>query len=139
MGSMTPDERQKRIVRELLQFEDVHERLSYVQDRIKRNPVLGVDQRIEEFRIQGCATPVWMIPSYQEGRCSFALDSTSQMVRGLASLIVEVYTESTPLEICDFQSDILAAAGLERRITSTRLHGIAQLEAAIRRFARSCL
>jgi len=136
---MTPDERQKRIVRELLQFEDAHERLSYVQDRIKRSPALGTDQRIEVFRIQGCATPVWMVPSYHGGRCSFTLDSTSQMVRGLASLIIEVYTESTPLEICEFQSDVLAAAGLERRITSTRLHGIAQLEAAIKRFAGSCL
>jgi cysteine desulfuration protein SufE len=135
IGGMSPPERQQQLVQTLLQFEDAQERLFFVQDRVRSRPALGPEYRSDSCRIQGCATKVWLVPSLREGRCWFELDSESQMVRGLASLLVDCYTGSTVEEIASFACSVVADAGLERRITPTRLHGLAQVEAAIKSFA----
>jgi cysteine desulfuration protein SufE len=133
---MSPSERQRQLVQTLLQFEDAHERLSFVQDRVRGRPALSEPHRTEAFRVQGCATKVWLVSALREGRCWFEVDSESQMVRGLASLLVDCYTGSTPGEIASFACSIVAEAGFERRITPTRLHGLTQVEAAIKAFAQ---
>ena len=133
---MSPSERQHPLVQTLLQFEDAQERLSFVQDRVRARPALGEEHRTDAFRVQGCATKVWLVPALREGRCWFEVDSESQMVRGLAALLVDCYTGSTPEEIASFVCSVVAEAGFERRITPTRLHGLTQVEAAIKAFAQ---
>ena len=132
---MSTSERQHQLVQSLLQFEDAQERLAFVQDRVRTRPAFGPEQRTDSCRVQGCATKVWLVPTLRDGRCWFAVDSESQMVRGLACLLVDCYTGSTAGEVASFACTVLADAGLERRITPTRLHGLAQMEAAIKAFA----
>jgi cysteine desulfuration protein SufE len=137
--SMTPAARQTRLAQELLRLEDPQERLSYVQDRIRRKPPLPLEHRTETNRIQGCLTKVWLLPALAEGRCVFEVDSESAMVRGLAELVAEPFSGATPREISEFRSSILELCQLDARITPTRRQGLAHLEAAIRAFAASCL
>jgi cysteine desulfuration protein SufE len=136
---MCPSQLQQQLVQTLLQFEDAQERLAFVQDRIRKRPALGGEFRTDSHRVPGCVTRVWLASSFREGRCLFEVDSESQMVRGLAALVVDCFSGATPVEIVSFGCSILEAAGLERRITPTRLHGLAQLEAALKSFARSSL
>jgi cysteine desulfuration protein SufE len=82
---------------------------------------------------------VWLLPGLREGRCWFEVDSESQMVRGLAALLVDCFNGATASEVVSFQCSLLEAAGLARRVTPTRLHGLAQVEAAVKSFARSNL
>ncbi|RFC42264.1 MAG: cysteine desulfuration protein SufE [Verrucomicrobia bacterium] len=136
---MTPADRQTRLAQELLRFEDPQERLSFVQDRVRRKPPLPDALRTEENRVKGCLTKVWLAPSLSSDRCTFEVDSESPMVRSLAALIAEPFSGATPREVLEFECRILEESGLLKRITPTRLHGLAQLEGAIRSFARSCL
>ena len=132
---MSPSERQHQLVQTLLQFEDAQERLAFVQDRVRTRPAFGPEQRTDSCRVQGCATKVWLVSTVRDGRCWFVVDSESQMVRGLASLLVDCYTGSTAGEVASFACTVLADAGLERRITPTRLHGLDQMDAANKAFA----
>lgn len=134
---MSPAERQDALAQELLRIEDAQERLSYAIDRIRRRPNLPAESRVEECRIQGCATKVWLQPSIRNGRCFFETDSESAMVRGLAALVADVYNDSLPNEAAAFSATIFEAARLERMITPTRQNGLAFLQAAIRNFALS--
>lgn len=135
---MTPAERQTRLALELLRFEDPQERLSYVQDRVRRRPPFPDALRVEEHRIHGCMTKVWLNAEFRNGRCHFEVDAESAMVRGLASLIAESFCEALPLEILEFKSSILEESRLATRITPTRQQGLLALEAAIREFAKHC-
>ncbi len=134
---MTPTARQHRITQELLRFEDAQERLTFVQDRVRRTPPIPPDLRTDDHRIQGCATPVWLNAAEKNGRLELQVDSLSGLVRGLASLITEVYSGATAAEILAFNCTILTEAKLKKRITPTRLHGLAQLQAAIHALARA--
>lgn len=136
---MSPADRQQQLVESLLQFEDAQERLAFVQDRVRKRPPLGAEHRTESHRVPGCVTRVWLLPSLHEGRCWFEVDSESQMVRGLAALVVDCFNGATTSEVVCFECSLLEAAGLDRRVTPTRLHGLAQVQAAVKSFARANL
>ena len=136
---MTPAERQTRLAAELLRIEDPQERLAFVLDRTKRRPAFAPEERRDECRITGCATKVWLKASLRDGLCIFEVDSESGMVRGLASLVSEVYTETTPEQTAQFECEILEVAKLQRLVTPTRQNGLAHLQNAIRNFALSAL
>ena len=135
---MSPAERQTQLAQELLRIEDLQERLAYVQDRAKRPAPLPPENRTDAFRIQGCATRVWLAPTFANGRCLFPVDSESLMVRGLALLLSGVYSGCTPEEVLGFETDILEVVKLGHRISPTRLHGLAQLRLAMQQFASQC-
>ncbi len=137
--AMTPADRQSRLAQELLRLEDPHERLSYVQDRIRRKPPFSEELRTENNRIKGCLTKVWLHSNLLDGRCVFEVDSESAMVRALASLVAELFSGATPQEALNFRSTILEHSRLEAKITPTRRQGLAHLETAILAFASSCL
>ena len=133
---MTPAERQARLAQDLLRLEDPQERLTYVQDRVRRRRPWDAAQRTEDRRIQSCATRVWLAASMEAGLCVFEVDSESAMVRGLATLICEVYSGTAAAAAAEFECRILEETKLEHRITPTRLHGLAELQSKIRAFAR---
>jgi sulfur transfer protein SufE len=80
---------------------------------------------------------VWLLPEYRNGICRFQVDSESSIVRGLASLVTEVFSGTPVAEAADFESKIIERLGFARIVTPTRLHGLLKLEEAIRAFARS--
>lgn len=132
---MAPERRQTALEEQLLAFEDPQERLAFVQDRVRRAPVFPPEDRSESNRIHGCQTRVWLRCRRDGGKCYFEVDSESAMVRGLAALFTEVYSGAAPEEVLHFECAILERVGLARRITPTRLHGLRQLEAAIKAYA----
>ena len=132
---MLPAQTQERLAEALLRIEDPIERLAYTQDRARRRPALAPEFCTEAFRIQGCATKLWLHPQLEAGTCRFDVDSESAVVRGLAALIAEVYSGVVPTEAAAFDCTILSAAKLERYITPTRIQGLALLQKAIRNFA----
>ena len=137
--SMNPVLNQAALVAELLRFEDPQERLSYIQDRARKAPVLSENFRTENNLIRGCLTKVWLHASYDNGLCEFIVDSESAMVRGLAVLVAQIYSKTKPDEIVAFEAEIFNQAKLDQMITPTRQNGLLQLQKAIQRFATGCL
>ena len=100
-------------------------------------PPLPAEHRHESNRIHACATKVWLFSEYRDGICRFQVDSESSIVRGLASLIAEVFSDTPAAAAAEFESKIIERLGLTRMITPTRLNGLSKLEETIRAFARS--
>jgi cysteine desulfuration protein SufE len=132
-----PSQNEDQLVAQLSQIEDPLESLTLVQDRVRKSPPLPAEHRSESNRIHGCATKVWLLPECRDGICCFQVDSESSIVRGLASLITEVFSGTPSSDAADFESKIIERLGFARMITPTRLHGLLKLEETIRAFARS--
>jgi cysteine desulfuration protein SufE len=132
-----PSQNEDRLVAHLLQIEDALERLTFVQDRVKKRPPLSPEYRLDSNRIHGCATKVWLREDHAGGICHFEVDSESSIVRGLASLVAEVFSGALATEVASFESRIVERAGLSKIITPTRLHGLLKLEESIHAFAQS--
>lgn len=128
-------ERQQLLVDDLAIIEDSQERLAAVVDRAKRLPPLPPADRIEQNRVRGCVSQVWVIGELRDGRCAFRCDADGPLVKGLVAFLCEFFTGATPAEIAASDADPLEALGLMRNLSPTRHNGLGAVRTRIRELA----
>jgi cysteine desulfuration protein SufE len=136
---MRPSETQAALVARFGVIEDLQERLTAIVSRARKLPPLPTDERVDAHRVLGCTSRVWLIGELRDGRCHFRIDADSALVKGLAAFVCEVYQGAAPAEVAEFEPTVLEDLRLAGQITPTRLHGLHQVRAAIREFARGAL
>lgn len=134
---MTLAAKLEQLIAEFEPFEDPQERLTAVIDRARRIPPLPPEARLEENRVRGCISVVWLTRELRDGHCYFQGEAESPVVRGLIALLCEFFNGATPAEILASDADPLAALDLTRNLSPTRRNGLASTRAAIRDFAAS--
>jgi cysteine desulfuration protein SufE len=128
-------DKQRALIAKLSIIEDPQERLAAVAVRGKRWPAPTADERTVDRLVRGCASRVWLVSEAREGRCHFRLDADSPVLKGIASLLCEIYDGATPAEIVAMEPTIFATLGLDRMLSPTRLNGLAAIRRTIRDFA----
>lgn len=132
---MTLAEKQRQTIDDLRLIEDAQERLAFIADRAKNRPPLPEDLRTDAHRVRGCVSAAWVAPELRAGRCHFAGDADSPLVRGLVLLLCDLYTGAPPGEVAAIEPALLEELGLTRLLSPTRLNGLRSVRAAIRHFA----
>lgn len=133
---MTLAEKQQHLTACLRLIEDAHERLAAITARGKKWSPPAEDERIEAHRVPGCVSRVWLIGRVEDGVCRWRMDADSPLVKGLVALLCEV-TDGTPAaEVAAFEPEIIAALGLDRQLSPTRLNGLNAVAQTMRAFAR---
>jgi cysteine desulfuration protein SufE len=136
---MSPEQKEQQLISRLSLIEDLQERMAAIVDRAKKLPPLSESERNDTFRVAGCVSRVWIIPTVEEGRCQFRLDADSTLVKGFAGLICEVYAGSTPAAAAQHETRILESLHLSDQLTPTRKNGLDQVQKTVRRFASTCI
>ena len=122
-GTMLPLERQQALIAQYSVIEDVQERMVLLLDRARKRAPLAEAQRTEATRVQGCTSRVWLLPSLEDGRCRFQMDAESSLVRGLASVLCEIYDGADPREVEAVETDVLETLRIAENLSPTRRHG----------------
>jgi cysteine desulfuration protein SufE len=132
---MTISEIQNEIVKE---FESVTE----WDDKYTRLIKFGRDLAPfpEEFRtdknkIEGCQSQVWLNATFVEGKVIIDADSDSTIVKGLAALLVQVYSNQTPTEILASPPSFLNKIGIDSHLSPTRKNGLGAMLKQIQLYA----
>jgi cysteine desulfuration protein SufE len=120
-------------------IEDLQERMAAIVGRARKLPPLGEAERLEEHRVQGCSSRVWVIGELRDGLCYFRLDADSSLVQGLAALVCEVYQGATAEEVAKLEPAVLEGLRLADQLSPTRRHGLQQVRRVIREFAERAL
>jgi cysteine desulfuration protein SufE len=128
-------DRQREIVERLRIIEDPQERLSALMGRAKKWPMPTQAQLTDAYRVRGCQSRVWLVPSVEEGGCHFRMECDAPMVKGLVALLCELYEGAPPAEVREFEPTLIDELGFTRMISPTRLNGLAAVRARIREFA----
>lgn len=136
LGRVTLEEKLADLAADLEPFDDLQERLAFIVDRAKRAPSLPPEERIDDHRVRGCISVVWLVGEVRDGLCVFRFDADSPIVRGLLALLCDFFSGTTPAEVAACELDPVAALGLARTLSPTRLNGLASARARIREFAR---
>jgi|TARA_B100001248_G_C27056268_1_gene307511 cysteine desulfuration protein SufE len=136
---MTLEQKKDALVEEITLIPDAYERLGYIVDRGKKADGLTEDLRIDSFKIEGCMSQLWVVPAYKKGLCSFKSESDSAIVKGIASLLCDFYSEAKPDDIRKTNADFLSEVGITQHLSPNRRNGLSRIVESIQHFANSCL
>ena len=128
---MTPADQEQFLIDAYGIIHDPHERLSAI---VTDGSGTGIPdgERSHEALVHGCVSPVWLLKQITDGRLHLRWDAASPLVRGLVGLLCRVYNGTMITDAMTHESQLFAALGLDRQLSPTRLHGLRNVEAAIR-------
>jgi len=96
-----------------------------------------VDQlKLDKFEVPGCQTRTWIIPGKDDRpTLHFIADSDALISKGLVCMLADIFSESTPKEILDFERKNLEDLRLDVLLTPGRRNGAHNMLQKIREYA----
>ena len=132
-------EAQAAIRDEFAFFGDWAERYQYLIDLGRKLPDLPAEWKVEENRLHGCQSLVWIVAEGNADRLDFHAISDSAIVSGLVYLALRVYSGRSAQEILSTNADYIADIGLAKHLSPTRSNGLVALLGFIRDKAQAAL
>lgn len=137
---MSLADKRQQIIDDMSVLPDRFERFSYIVDQGKAQGDLDSSLRMDQFRVEGCQSQLWLVPELKEdGLCYFRSDSDSAIVKGIAGIICKFYSGENPRTILGGDVQFLQEVGVDQHLSSNRRNGLGQVDSRIKRFAESCL
>ena len=134
---MSLAEKQLQLTAELTALKNGQDRLALLVEKAKRRPALTAEQRVESNLIPGCLAKLWLVASLRDGRCFFACDSDSLVVKAIAGLLCDFYSGHAPADILAHDPEFLAPLGITQHLTPNRRNALSKVWENIRRFAEA--
>tara|TARA_R110002124_G_scaffold185158_3_gene352623 strand:- start:1102 stop:1521 length:420 start_codon:yes stop_codon:yes gene_type:complete len=124
----------EELVEEFDLLDDWEQRYRYLIDMGKALPPLPDEQRTEASRVQGCVSQVWLIVEpAEDNSLVFHADSDAHIVRGLAALLLRLYSGRSREDILSVDArEVLARIGLSEHLSPQRSNGLASMIGRIR-------
>lgn len=115
---------QNQIVEDFSLFDDWADRYEYIIDLGKKLPPLAAEHKLEGNLIKGCQSQVWLIARLENGLIHFEGDSDAIIVKGLVSLLIQVFSEHSPDEIAGADLFFIDKIGMTSHLAQTRSNGL---------------
>lgn len=105
-----------------------HDRLQYIIDLAKDVPPLSEEHKIEENKIRGCVSSLWVVgKANDDGTMSYQHDAESYMTKGTAKVIVDIVNGEHRSEIANLNLESFRGLGIKELLTMQRQVGFASL------------
>ncbi|MCQ2105880.1 MAG: SufE family protein [Fibrobacter sp.] len=134
-------ERQNLIREKFGSFTDPDDKWKFLLDLAKAHPGMDASLKAEKFIIVGCASTMYLVPSFDGQVIHFEMDveggTTNPLIsRGLGALALKVYNDMAPAEILSMDPAFFQDIGLNVGLSPTRSNGFASLIKQIYLYAR---
>lgn len=136
---MKLEEKKAALIEEITLIPDAYERLGHIVELGKNAKGLPEDLRIDSFKIEGCMSQLWVVPEHKNGLCYYKSESDSAIVKGIAALLCDFYSEAKPEEIAATDAEFLGEVGITQHLSPNRRNGLSRIVESIQRFAKSCM
>ena len=131
-----PNERATKIVQEYAKYDSWEDRYKAIIARGKAAAPLEDLKKTEEAKVRGCQSQVWLHAKLtSENEIEFEADSDAMIVKGLVSILVDVYNKSLPEEILAHSPQFLNELGFQTHLSPSRANGLNSMLKQIRNFA----
>ncbi len=121
---MTINERTEEIKEEFSQFDDWMDKYNYLIEMGNDLPLLDEEQKTKQNLISGCQSRVWLHARYEDGLIHFRADSDAVITKGIAALLVRVFSEQKPDDILNAGTEFIDEIGLKDHLSPTRSNGL---------------
>ncbi len=130
---------QEEIVSDFELLQDWTDRYQYIIDLGRQAPPFPEAWKIEQNRLKGCQSQVWIVTELHDGRMIIHATSDSSIVAGLIALLVKVYSGRRPADIIATPPEFIRRIQLEDHLSPTRSNGLSAMVQQIRQMAVEAL
>ncbi|MDR0438215.1 MAG: SufE family protein [Bacteroidales bacterium] len=120
----TIPEIEHQIVEEFSKFDEWLDRYNYLIELGRECPVISESEKTEANLIKGCQSRVWLSTEFVNGKIIFKADSDAVITKGIASLLIRVFSNQTPDDILNADLTFLDTIGLRTHLSPTRSNGL---------------
>jgi cysteine desulfuration protein SufE len=134
----TIDEIQAGIVEDFSFLPEWDERYAYLIELGQKMTPLPDEYKTEENIVRGCQSTVWLHRECQDGKVVLESDSDSLIVKGLAALLMQVYSGQPAEDVLTAKLTFFEDTGLSKHLSSQRANGLMAMIDQIKAFAAQC-
>ena len=117
-------------------LDDWEDKYRYIIDLGNGLEPLDEQFKTEEWKVRGCQSQVWLLPSRQGDKIHFRGDSDAVIVKGLIAIVLMIYSDKSPSEIKAVAvEDIFAKLGLSDHLSPSRRNGLLSMTEKIKYYA----
>lgn len=131
----TIQEIENEIVEEFALFDSWDDKYEYIIDLGKKLPVLEDKHKLDENKVRGCQSTVWLVADNEDGKVFFKADSDAVIVKGLISMLIRVLSGHTPDEIIQTNLGFIQKIGMTTHLAQTRSNGLLAMVKQMKNFA----
>ena len=117
-------------------LDDWEDRYRHVIELGKAFPDLDPAFQVPAFKVEGCASQVWLRPLVENGRFEFQGTSDAMIVRGLIAVLHALYAGLPVADLGQVDAAAeLARLGLDEHLSAQRSNGVRAMVQRIRETA----
>ena len=112
------------------------DRLQYLVDKAKEVEPLPDAAKIEQNRIHGCASKLWIIGGADvENKMRYQVDGDAFITKGTAKVVTDIVNGESQKEVANLTVEDFTELGIKELLTMQRQNGLGQLISRIIRIA----
>jgi len=134
---MTLEEKKQQVVEDFSSYDEWLDKYEYLIELGKGLEALPEDKKTEGNLIKGCQSRVWLDSELKDGKLFFSADSDAIITKGIISLLIGIYSGSTPEEIAADDFGFIEEIGLRENLSPTRAGGLASMIQTIKEVAEN--
>jgi len=129
------EEIEKEIAEEFSLFDSWDDKYEYIIDLGKKLSPLDTKYKMDENRVRGCQSTVWLVADYRDGKVFYKAESDAVIVKGLISMLIRVLSGQTPDDIIQAKLNFIREIGMTTHLAQTRSNGLLAMVKQIKNFA----
>ncbi len=115
---------QDEIIHEFSQLPDWFAKYEYLINLGKSLNTLDESLKTEKNTLPGCQSTVWITATLQNNTIHYEADSDSLIVKGMLSLLLNVFNNQTPETIKNADLYFIESTGLDSHLSPSRVNGL---------------
>jgi cysteine desulfuration protein SufE len=118
---------ENEIVDDFALFDTWEEKYQYIIEIGQKLKPLAAEFKVDENKIKGCQSSVWLTANENNGIIEFLADSDSVFVKGEIALLMEVLSGQPAEAIVNAELGFIDQIGLRSHMAQTRANGLAAM------------
>lgn len=132
---MKIEEIEEDIIDEFSIYDDWMDKYAYLIELGNEVKPMPAEDKTEANLIRGCQSQVWFKAEKRDGRLWFVADSDAVITKGLAALLLKVFSGQTPEDILNVNLTFIDKIGLLKHLSPTRSNGLVSMIKQIKIYA----
>jgi len=135
----TIQEIQAQIIEDFSFLPEWDERYAYLIEQGGKMAPLPQEYRSDKNIVRGCQSLVWLHRECRNGDVYLQSESDSLIVKGLAAILMQVFSGQPAEEVLTADLTFFQEIGLDQHLSSQRANGLMAMIEEIKAFAAQCI